>query len=359
MRYYSVIITKADGTPYRFKSLGNIPLTSLLPSGSQNPMTGQANPAALNVEFDMTASVFDAPDNNPWLRVWGLGLADIGSAANLTGLNVAVYGGMSKGLPLANPAQAGLLIKGQILAAWGNWIGTDQTVDMVFSAGVGVGGPDAPANFPFFWAAGTPLKAAIAQTLSTALPGLTQDINISPSLVLNYDVSGYYQSASQFADFIKELSVGIPVPGGGTIDEISGGGYSGVKIVTNGQAARVFDGTTPTAASGIGQVAYQDLIGQPTWIAGGTISMKTILRADIHVGDTITIPPSLVTTASLAAAQFNAGLAKSKTTFSGEFLVNQVHHYGNFRQADAASWATVFQLAANIKSAPPPDTASS
>ena len=52
MRYYKIDITKADGTPFLFKSLG-IPLTSLLQTGPQNPISGIANPGALNVEFEI------------------------------------------------------------------------------------------------------------------------------------------------------------------------------------------------------------------------------------------------------------------------------------------------------------------
>jgi hypothetical protein len=336
VRYYSVVITKPDGSPFLFKSLGGLALTSLLPSGPQNPISGLANPAALNIEFDLTAFVYNAPDNNSWLRIWGLGLQDIGNAADLTMLNVSVYGGMSKGLPLANPQQAGLLVKGQVLAAWGNWIGTDQTVEMALVAGgVAAGSPSKPSNFPFSWQAGLPLSVAIAQTLSTAMPGPPPPINISPKLVLNYPVSGWYQSAQQFSDFVNDLS-----------SAIIGGDYPGVTISTDGQTVRVSDGTAAPASS-TKTIGFQDLIGQPTWVAGGIISVKTVLRADISVNDTVSLPPSLVTT-SLAAAQFNYGLAKDKTTFSGVFGVNEVHHYGNFRQPTADSWTTVFQLRAEI-----------
>lgn len=338
MRYYSIKITRPDGTPYLFKSTGNafapgVTLSSLLPTGPQQPASGIANRAALNIEFDLPIVSLHDPDNNGWLRVWGLGLQDIGNASNLNGMSIAVYAGMSKGLPLANPQQAGLIMQGQILYAFGNWIGTDQTIDMNFIAGGDEGSPASPANFPFSWAAGTPLATAIAQTLSVGMPGLTQQIQISPRLVLNYDVTGWYESAQQFAEFINELSSTV-------IGSVYGGApYYGVSIATNGSTVRVYDGTQPNA--GIGQIAYTDLIGQPTWIGPGTISVKTVLRADIHMGDTVSIPPSLVTVTPSAASYL--ALADS-TSFSGTFTVVQAHHYGNFRQADAGSWNTTFQM---------------
>ena len=33
--------------------------------------------------------------------------------------------------------------------------------------------------------------------------------------------------------------------------------------------------------------------------------------------------------------------AKSSTTFTGNFVITEVHHFGNFRQPDANSWVTV------------------
>jgi hypothetical protein len=324
-----VALTKADGSAYLFKSLGGLALTSLLPSGPQNPQQGIANPAALNIEFDIPViNLADPANDTAWLRIWGLGLQDIGTASNLNGLNIAIYAGMSKGLPLANPAQAGLIMQGQVLYAFGNWIGTTQTVEMNFQPGTSLGSATNPVNFPFSWPAGTPLSTAIAQTLAIAMPGVTQQISISPKLALNYAVTGWYQSAQQFADFINEIST-----------TLIGGNYNGVTITTNGQTVSAFDGTQ--AASSVKAIAFQDLIGQPTWVGPGTISVKTVLRADIHVGDTISIPPSLVTVTSQAASFL--ALA-DKTAFSGTYYVSQAEHFGNFRQADAESWSTSYQV---------------
>jgi hypothetical protein len=324
-----VTVTKADGTPYLFKSLGGLALTSLLPSGQQTPQQGVANPAALNIEFDISIiNLADPANDSAWLRIWGLGLQDIGTASNLNGLNIAIYAGMSKGLPLANPSQAGLIMQGKILYAFGNWVGTSQTVEMNFQPGQTLGSATNPQNFPFSWPAGVPLATAIAQTLAIAMPGVTQNINISPRLALNYAITGWYQSAQQFADFINEIS-----------STIIGGTYNGVSITTNGQTVNVFDGTV--AAPSVKAIAFPDLIGQPTWSGPATISVKTVLRADIHVGDTVSLPPSLVT----VTAQGASFLALAdKTAFSGKYYVAQAEHFGNFRQSDAESWATAYQM---------------
>jgi hypothetical protein len=356
LRYYQIIVTRADGSPYLFKSTGNafapgVTLSSLLPSAPQNPQTGLTNPAALLVEWDIPVANFTDPDGqSAWLRVWGLGLSDLGSASDLNNCSVQVFGGMAKGLPLANPAQAGLLMSGTILQAFGNWNGTDQTLDLLFAVGGNTAGgnggfagagKDASANFPFSMPAGTTLARAIANTLSIALPDIPPTISISPKLTLNYDQTGHYGSLYQFASFVQALSVGI----------IGDPNYNGVQIVSDGSTINVFDGAGPaaiTSASGatstptVKNIAFQDLIGQPTWIGPNAISFKCVMRADIHQGDTVMLPPTLVTQNNTANSNFSA-TPQTKLTFSGKFLVMNVHHYGHSRQSDAASWNSTYQ----------------
>lgn len=336
MRYYSVQITKDDGTPYLFKSLGGLGLTSLLPQGPQNPTTGLTNPAALQIELDIAVANQIDPDSSQgaYLRVWGLGLQDIGNASDLNGLNVKVFGGMARGLPLANPAQAGLLMQGTILQAFGNWQGTDQTVDMIFVAGGdAAGSASAPSNFPFSCPAGTPLARAIANTLSVAMPNTPASISISPDLVQNYDQVGHYQSLAQFSSFINGLSIGI----------IGGTDYNGVQITTDGQTIKVFDGKGPAPITGTKAIAVADLIGQPTWIGSATVSIKTVMRSDIHMGDTISLPQTIFSTTG-AAFTSQSSTPQTKLTFSGSFSVLQVHHYGHSRQPSADAWNTTFQV---------------
>lgn len=342
MRYYSLAITRNDGSLYTFKSIGaaaapGVTLTSLLPSGPQSPITGLTNPAALTIEMDIGIANVTDPDNSQgaYMRIWGLGLQDLGHASDLNGLNISLSAGMARGLPLANPQQAGVIMQGQIFQAYGNWVGTSQTLDMVFyGGGAGVGSPDTPGNYPFVMPAGTTLAKAIANTLSIALPNLPPSISISPNLTLNYDVTGHYPSLATFASFVQALSQGI----------IGGTTYPGVTIsITNGQAINVFDGLGPTPISAVKAIAVSDLIGQPTWIGAQAVSVKTVLRADIHVGDQISLPQTIFTQSQAAIQQFSSN-PQSSLTFSGIFWVSQVHHYGNSRQPDAASWTTVYQV---------------
>src|SRR5262249_10576948 len=93
------------------------------------------DPGALNIEMDIQA-VGKMPTYEAYLRIWGVGIDIIGQARNLNappggaGLPITVKGGMGKGLPLANPSQAGVLVKGTIFQAYGNWVGVNQTLDI-------------------------------------------------------------------------------------------------------------------------------------------------------------------------------------------------------------------------------------
>jgi hypothetical protein len=87
------------------------------------------------------------------------------------------------------------------------------------------------------------------------------------------------------------------------------------------------------------------MIGQPTWIGFLEISVSFVMRGDLNVGDTIHLPFEVS-----APGQFGQttpfGIDPSlriKSTFTGNFVIQMMHHYGNFRQPTASSWTTVIQ----------------
>jgi hypothetical protein len=335
LRFYKINITNpTSGAAILPSSLGGQAITSLNPDGS-------VNTSALNVEFDIQQFAFHQPNGNTWIRIWGLGLADIGGAFNLnpsstgtvnTGAIVEVSAGMSAGLPLANPAQQGLLIRGQVLQAYGNWLGTAQTVDLLLSA-TGVGTNDSPTNFSLVWRAGTQLADALKQTLRTALPNAKVVIQISSRLSLAWDQVGYYGTLTQLNQYLQPLSKSI----------ITDAGYQGVFIIYDGQTVTASDGTTTTSNSTT--IAFTDLIGQPTWSGPKIITIKTVMRGDLDIGDQVTLPPSLVTSSSTAFQGLTGNNPSNNLAFTGPYQIQSIHHYGNFRQPDAASWCSVFEMA--------------
>lgn len=315
MRYYDIKITKAGGgQPITYTSFVN----------------GQTNLNALNVVLDIPVIGQATPMGAAYVQIWGIPLSDISQANNLKNATIEIRGGMQKGLPLANPAQAGLLVKGFIQQAYGNWINTDQTLDLIILPGPGPAtatAQPAPKNIVLNWTAGTPLGTALTSTLQTAFPGLKQNINISPNLVLAHDEPGFYGNLNQLAAYVKRIS-----------QSIIGGTYPGADMLIQQDQIVVYDGTP--AASGAKQptkIAYQDLIGQPTWIEAPAIQYKCVMRADMQVGDECTLPPTVVTNTQQAASS----LVNQSANFQGTFQVSQLRHIGNFRQPDAASWVSV------------------
>lgn len=346
MRYYLIkIVDPATG-----RVIAPAPTTrQLLPQVGaaytySSYVNGRTLPGALNVELDLATVPFSVPVGGAFVRVWGISLPEIAQASNLNNKLISVYGGMQKGLPLATASvnQSGLLTQGYIQQAFGNWVGTDMTLDLLIAANIGqvlplttaTLGPNttAPAsydgakNIVLSWKKGTLLADALRQSLTTAFPApdyLPPVINIDPNLVAAEDVTGMYSSLVQLAQYVKQAS-----------QAIIRGTYTGVEILLKQNQFVVFDGTTRGTPT---QIKFQDLIGQPTWIESPLIQFKTVMRADIQVNDYVELPPGLVTTTSQSFSQF-----KSRSAFLGIFRVQRVRHNGNYRQPNAESWNTTF-----------------
>lgn len=260
---------------------------------------------------------------NSFVRIWGISLQDIGQASNLNNQNIVIYGGMAKGLPLAIPSQQGVLAAGIISQAFGNWLGTDQTLDLILMADGGTA--DNPKNLVLNWTKGMPLGTALANTFSVAYQGLKQNISVNPSLIMPHDVKGFYPTLSSFAQFVKSASQSI----------IGGTTYQGVEIVLSQGAITAFDNNSPKTPKAI---LFTDLLGQPRWLGPATISVLLVMRGDLDIGTYITLPQTVVETTNNSLSQYRQG-----SIFKGVFCINYMRHVGNFRQPDGASWGTTIQ----------------
>jgi hypothetical protein len=328
LRYYRIELSRPSGEPVYLRSLSGQTLTSLTPQG-------KFNPGALQVELNIPLYPQHIASSGTYVKVWGVGLEDITRQSDFNGLNIKVYGGMSKGLPLASPNQSGLLTQGSIFQAYANWVGVEQSI--VFLILPPIGTNDAPLNVPFTWPAGTPLASAIRSTLQIAAPTLTPQINISPNLVLAHTETGYYTSLTQFAQWINERS-----------RSIIGGGYAGVQIATKGDKIQVWDGTQ--SQTNVISIQPWDLIGQPTWQENGVVTFATVMRADIDLQSVIKLPPTIIQQTAASAVYIRN---QDRTAFTGNFLIQGAQHYGNFRQPSADSWNTTFQCVPDLKDTAP------
>lgn len=357
MRYYSLAITTASGGGQTWvpttggdlvKGSGTATFSSQLP-GQNGSMVN--NPGALNIQFDIPVVPFNTPQGKQIITVWGVGLKMLGSAANLNGQFFTLSAGMMKGLPLATaasqvPGANGVIAQGQIFQAYGNWQGVTQTLELI----VFPGGLDAPNGISFNWQPGNTLASALSTTAAQAFPDYTVS---APSLITSLQPpdgavqSGSYPSLQTFAEYLQQLTQPIGEAAGYQ-------NYPGVQLSIGPNSTIVAqDGSSPAKTV---TLAFQDLIGQPTWIAANQISFKTVLRGDINIGDQIVLPtgvgPPYALTSPNAAVP-NAP-ARAKSGFQGKYVVIEVHHFANFRQADADSWVTNYVAVAPVQAPPPP-----
>jgi hypothetical protein len=302
---------------------------------------GVDNPGALDIEFDFFEYLYGSADAGgdsgaSTLTLHGVALTDLQQAQNFVGRNISLAAGMSAGYPLANPKQAGLVLQGTVFQSFGNWVGTEQTLDFVV---VPSGFTQAnPGNFVLNWQPGTSLQDALTQTFSAAYAKTTPQ----PKPV--FQLSGVYapiatghitrySTLRNLAAAINSMTKAAS-PGGTGI-------YIGFVLATN--SILVFDGAQLSTAPI--QIAFTDFVGQPTWIDANVMQFTTVLRADIVIGSTVKMPqglqdaPGIVTT---TAASFPAQ-QKYKTSFQGTFFVKSVRQIGAFRDPNGASWVTVVQ----------------
>ena len=306
-------------------------------------INGTFYPGALNIEIDATVYPFAVPQGGSALKVCGVSLTEIGQRSQLADKIIEVSAGMQKGLPLVTPSQAGVIFRGKIFQAFGNWQGTEQSLDFVVWPDEGTA--ESPKNIVVNWVGGTLLSEALQATLAVAFPDLKISINISPNLTVPNDQVGVYQTLTQLAQYVKGITSKISVSSN----------YAGVDIAMSPNKINVFDGTVTPAST---TIAFKDLVGQPTWIDAATINLPLVMRSDLSIGDTIMLPtgtlgtPYTLTSSSAALPNTPATVTtKNSINFNGTFIVSEVHHFGNYRQPDANSWVTVVDAIAQTASA--------
>ncbi|HDL6731503.1 TPA: hypothetical protein RXV48_001654 [Yersinia enterocolitica] len=329
MRFYDIQIYDQKGALFRqYSSLKN----------------GVFNPGAHMVEFDIQRFGESTPKGESHITIWGVSPQEMQQAQqNMFGMTIKMFAGMSKGLPLSNPSQKGLVLEGSILQAFGNWQGTELRLDLIVVSGPVSSTnmkPMAPLNLTFPWNTGQQMSTALAQCFQTLGGGYSHNINISSRLILPFSRPMFCGALEQLAKDLKIFSKTI----------IKDPDYTGVEIaIVNGKEIRVWDNDynnhsdktslkSATYRNGHPtKIEFTDLIGQPTWIRFGTVSVPCVMRADIQVGDHI-----LMTKNSRPMIQASSySNYRNESAFTGEFIVQSVRLVGNNRQPDGSSWVTI------------------
>jgi hypothetical protein len=119
--------------------------------------------------------------------------------------------------------------------------------------------------------------------------------------------------------------------------------YSGVRIILQSGRISVFDNTSKS--DGSTNILPEELLGQPTWIDLLTISFKCPLRADLHAGDTVTLPENLIDGSPLIVnTEQSAAWLRNQVSFSGDCQIISVRHIGQYLNKDGNNaWVTVFE----------------
>jgi hypothetical protein len=342
MRRYEILITDQDGKPKVVAGTNGATLfngTFTSTPKTVGLLQGSTIPGALNIELDVPVSVYNSPLGGASLRVYGVGLPLLAQAADFNPsidgtkyCNIQISCGMAKGLPLAKPSQYGIILKSRIQQAFGNWQGTSQTLDFIMIQPTG--SFENPFNFTFKCPNNGFLGDAIKTTLNKVFPNATAvNINISDRLKAPEEISTVYYSLDEFSAAMNERSRSI----------VGDKKYPGIQITFINNVLNVYDWTKPPAEKPI-DIAFEDLIGQPTWISPYTMTFKTTMRYDIKVGSQITMPQKSAQKGLILTAPSSQSQYKETVDFQGTFNVQTVRHIGMYRQADANSWVTVYQV---------------
>lgn len=311
MRAYFIRITNPDSGAVLAD------YTSFKPDGSTNG-------AALKVEFDIPLYSYADPAGNAYIKISGVSLADIQQSANFQDAEITIYGGMAKGLPLANPKQAGVLLKGIVYQCFGNWQGVNTSLEFMVIAKNATAAQ--PVNLAYTWTKGIALSDMVTQALKIAFPGATVAGGFSQSLVYTENQPFAYQTLEQFSRFVYDVSKTInPDPK-----------YRGAQITSTPGGFYLFDGTEAPKLKPK-EISFLDLIGQPTWLQPLIMQFKCVLRGDLAMGDVVAMPrgTNVINTTNGYSRWRNT------TAFEGNFQINNIRHVGDSRQASADSWVTI------------------
>ena len=234
-----------------------------------------------------------------------------------------------------------MILKGQVFVPFANWQGINQSLNL----GLINYTPVAANNEPFFFILagqqGENLEDVALRGLLGAFPNAKINTKVMAGLILPETVAAVpYQTLDGYSNAINSLSRSIA----------NKNGYGGIKIYTQKDFVVMSDFS---AGIGSSTITLTELIGQPTWVGLNTLSLKVPMRADLNVGDTITLQaPTQASVKSPygavgAVLTNNAGAAQLAaqgiTTFSGNFVISSTRHVGYFRDTSPEAWVTIVE----------------
>lgn len=317
MRFYDITVGPAASPAYEWTSYHGGP-------------NGQFDPNAQDVAFDAIVAGAGSPAGLalPLLTIYGVPLDVLEQATQFTGLPIVVTAGMAGGMPLETPSQVGIVLAGQVFQSFGNWVGTEMTLDFVVAPALYTLAKQ--GSFTVAWRKGQQLADALATTLSAAYAGSSPQISANIKLANTWtrptDIIGQYATLNEMAQMITTH----------TASDANGP----VVVAPHNTIINIYDKSSLGATV---KLQFQDLVGQPTWIGVNEVQLKVVLRGDLNLGSIISMPqgylaqPGLV---QISQAAYPSQL-RYKPTFSSSFVVTSLRHVAQFRSSDAGEWATI------------------
>ncbi|ECC3814922.1 hypothetical protein O4O00_16580 [Citrobacter sedlakii] len=310
------------------------------------PVDGNGNPigpfdttrmlgCGLHVEFDFEVTGLDVVRTGTMLTIYGLPIDMLKQSVNLQGCLVRMKAGFVKGLPLTNPVQQGEIIYGEIYLAYANWIGTNQTLNLVINPTIRKTDDGKPFTIVGEGKPGEKVGDVVARALKKSFPNKVIECTVSDSLVLPEEWKGTYEDIGSLAMVVKIASISM----------MRNKKYCGIAISILSDRIRIYDNASVDWGKPK-EIKRYELIGQPTWIAPFTISFKCPLRGDIRCGDVVELPQGMLSDVSsilMTNTTAPSVISRNSTTFTGKFLVKSVRHIGSYLTADGDAWVTVFE----------------
>ena len=312
MRYYRIRVISPDGT--------------VREEWNSHRPNGLVNEGALRIEFTLPVTSMTESAGNAELKVWGVPLSYFKQSYNLNGCSIYIEAGMAKGLPLANPNQKGLVLKGKIQATYPLREGTNAYLQMIIIAGSNI--LSDPRQLIVNWKKGQKLADILKETLKE----YQSDIQISDNLVCNFDHIGHYPTYESLSTQLEQYTKSF----------IKDANYQGVKITKQNGKLYVYDGTKPSNKTVTAD--FKDFIGQPQWINTAQVGMTMMLRGDILLGNDIKMPERLA-----AQYAFNSAIEneREKLNFKGTFNAVGITHVGDSRNPHPDAWSTILTVNKN------------
>lgn len=340
MRYYKIVLTSPSGGSSSGSSTTVTASKTLTFTTHPNGVTSAPDLGALHVLMDMPITTFDQPNGSAYIEIRGIDIHTISQASNLQGYNIKIYGGMGSGYQLSKPSQSGLLLVGSVYQAFGNWVGTNMSLNLLVQPFNETVTETDPPKFVWHWEKGQAIQDAINKCITSALPGYECKFAISNNSLATHDDLGFYSDFNSIASVILNASRSVN----------KSTDYYGIQFFVSGQTFYFFDNSSSASPK---KIEFTDLIGQPTWLGPvelPKIMLQTVMRADLAMNDVITMPlfnqqgsQTLSGFGSIAPTAQSIQTPKDRSLFQGNFQITGLRHIGDSRNPDGTSWVTVIE----------------